>query len=187
MNFATAPSNTLFSASTSVLIAYLRLYPPLVWQMWQQKNATYWGTSARRRFVLICARESEWDKFSYSSRSTFSGSRIHDIHSHQNHFILQHRTIKFHNDWNIFVTFLRFFPSLGQYPPYTYRGARWRCAPFSFFFHGESHSHIYADTSDNIAQRQSAQSASFKRESCTFTNIQSRYAINPNRSLDRSL
>jgi len=48
-----------FFTSTSVLIAYLRLYPPLVWQMWQQKNATYWGTRARTRALCWYAQENQ--------------------------------------------------------------------------------------------------------------------------------
>ncbi len=108
--------------------------------------------------------------------SSLPYSHSQHIHHTKSH-ILETRNGTLHTKQKKSSLFYDFVPLWGNISPYTYRGARWRRAPFSFFFHGESHSHIYANTSDNIPQRQSAQSASFELESCTFTNIQSRCAI----------
>ena len=56
MNFATAPSNTLFSASTSILIAYLRLYPPLC-DRCDSKKMQLTGVRARVEEVCVDMRK----------------------------------------------------------------------------------------------------------------------------------
>ena len=169
---------TLFSSFplTGFLHLFLHLFPPCVTlvtakklnRCWYARYTHAWDSFPSHRLFSLLFFEANTQKSSQSrilaSRDCISNTRK------ENHSL-----------------FCDFFPLWGYISPYTYRGARWRCTPFSFFFHGESHSHIYADTSDNIVQRQSAESASFERESCTFTNIQSRFEINPNRSLDRSL
>ena len=163
------------------------LSSPCVTDVTAKKCNLLGSARAYKSFVLICARESEWNKFSIPLVAPFRAvGCTTSIHTKITSFC--NTELSNSTTTEIFLSlFCDFFPLWGNISPYTYRGARWRCAPFSFFFHGESHSHIYADTSDNIPQRQSAQSASFERESCTFTNLPSRCAINPNRSLDRSL
>ena len=54
-----------------------------------------------------------------------------------NHLNLQIRTRNFNTYKTFFVTFLRFFPSLGLYLPYTYRGTRNKY-PAQFLFHSTS-------------------------------------------------
>ena len=113
----------------------------LVWHLWQQKKLNRcwyardthaWDSFPSHRLFSLLFFEANTQKSSQSrilaSRDSISNTRK------ENHSL-----------------FCDFFPLWGNISPYTYRGARWRCTPFSFFFHGESHSHIYADTSDNSA------------------------------------
>ena len=48
------------------------------------------------------------------------------------HHILTPRNSTLHTNQKKHSLFYDFFPLWGNIPPYTYRDARWRCAPFSF-------------------------------------------------------
>ena len=133
---------TLFSSFplTGFLHLFLHLFPPCVTlvtakklnRCWYARDTHAWDSFPSHRLFSLLFFADNTQKSSQSrilaSRDSISNTRK------ENHSL-----------------FCDFFPLWGNISPYTYRGARWRCTPFSFFFHGESHSHIYADTSDNSA------------------------------------